>query len=193
MGSKKRKTYRIRKDQPHGNRSASGRKRDRTPERVTACDGLIRKRAAYGIADNDADYADAIGRAHIAGLLGSGDRAKDLVVAARKIAWQYWRVFRPEFGTPDSLARFQPQAPTGRPDPERERILEDAMNDSLDSIGKAGRNVRTAFDQLVIDMNPDHGPAFLDRLIFARKTCRSPDPRDSQMMAWALEALNVIC
>lgn len=190
--TKKRKTYRIRKDQPHGNRSASGRKRDRTPERATACDGLMRKRAEYGFADNDADYADAIGRAHIAGLLGTGDRAKDMVVAARKIAWQYWRVFRPEFGTPDSLARFQPQAPTGRPDPERERILEDAMNDSLDSIGKAGRNVRTAFDQLVIDMNPDHGPAWLDRVIFARRSGKSADNGDWQRLEWALEGLRVI-
>lgn len=188
----KGKNYRIRKSQPHGARSASGRKRDRTPERMQPCDGIIRKRAAYGFAANDADYADAIGRAHIAGLLGDGDRAKDMVVAARKIAWQYWRVFRPEFGTPDSLARFQPQAPTHRIDPERERILEDAMNDSLDSIRKAGRNVRTAFDQLVIDMHPDHGPAWLDRIIFARRRDVQPDIRDMQMLQWAKDGLGVI-
>ena len=188
----KGRSYRIRKGQPHGNRSASGRKRDRTPERVQPCEGLLRKRAAYGFADNDGDYADAIGRAYIAGLLGTGDRAKDLVVAARKIAWQYWRIFRPEFGSPDSLARFQPQAPGKHIDPAQERILEDALNDSLDTIGKAGRQVRKAFDELVIDMQPDHGPAFLDRIIFAHRQHKTADARDMQMLEWAKEGLSLI-
>ena len=187
-----RKSYRIRKNQPVGTRSASGRKRDRTPQRLQPCDGIIRKRAAYGFADNDADYADAIGRAYIAGLLGAGDRAKDLVIAARKVAWQYWRIFKPQFGTPDSLARFQPQAPSKHIEPDQERILEDALNDSLEAVGKAGRNIRTAFDQLVVDMNPDHGPPWLDRIIFAHRAKKTADARDMQMLEWAKEGLHVI-
>lgn len=190
--AKGKRSYRIRKGQPAGPRSACGRKRDRTPQRVQPCDGLIRKRVAYGVADNDADYADAIGRAYIAGLLGAGDRAKDLVVAARKVAWQYWRIFQPQFGTPDSLARFQPQQPARRIEPDEERILEDALNDSLEIIGKAGRNVRLAFDQLVIDMNPDHGPPWLDRIIFAHRQKQPADAKDMQMLQWAKDGLQLM-
>lgn len=194
----KRKSYKIRKTQPVGARSASGRKRDRTPERVMPCDGVLRKRETYGVAANDGDYCDAIGRAYIAGLLGSDERAKILVQAARRVAWQYWRIYRPEFGSPDSLARYQPQSASRQLEPSEERMLEKALNDSIKSVEKLDRPYRfgnphrAAFDQLVIDTNPDHGPPWLDEIIFAHRQKREPDPRHMRALDCARKALEEI-
>lgn len=184
----------IRQGQPQGNRSASGRLRDRTPRRVTACDGVLRKRAFYGVAANDTDTCDAIGRAYAAGLLGHGEdgaeRASRLLNAGRRIAAQYWRVLG--FHTPDSLARFQPSSPSAPPSPEDERIREDALNDGLALVQAQGRSCRFAFDQLVIDPNPDHGPAWLDRLIWARKQGRTPMEGDNNMLRLAVKGLEAL-
>lgn len=179
------------KGQPTGNRSASGRKRDRTPLRIVPCDGIIRRREMYGAPANDMDTHDALGRAWQAGLLHNDrDRAKALLDAGRKIAAQYWRVYG--FGTPDSLARFQPQEPRGIIDPTKERIREDALNDALGLVGRRGRSVRKYFDELVINMNPDHGPLWLDRIIFAHRRKERAGEQDYAWLRLAIEGLETV-
>lgn len=198
------------KGQPVGARSASGRKRDRSPalERVVPNIGVQRRRELYGLPANDTgstidakvrrerrdsmetDTCDAIGRAYCAGLLGSGRRAQDLLLAGRKIAAQYWRAYG--FLTPDSLARFQPHSGGLPPDPEKDKIREDALNDALGLVRGRGHMVRRAFDQLVIDMHPDQGPLWLDQIVWAHKHGKRAGERDYHMMALAIEGLEAV-
>ena len=183
-------TGKPQKGQPAGSRSASGRKRDRTPIRVEACDGIQRRRAIYRVAANDTDTCDAIGRAYTAGLLGSGERAKSLMIVGRKIASQYWRILG--FATPDSLARFQPSQPSTPISDERAKMLEDALNDALEIVSKLSRDHRRYFDQLVIDPNPDFGPPWLDRIVHAQNLGRGPSEADGNAMRLARAGLEAL-
>ena len=198
------------KGQPAGARSASGRKRDRTPavERIVPNIGVQRRRALYGLPANDTgstidakvrrerrdsmetDTCDALGRAYCAGLLGTGRRAQDLLLAGRKIAAQYWRAYG--FLTPDSLARFQPHSGGPPADPEKDKIREDALNDALGLVRGRGHNVRRAFDQLVIDLNADQGPPWLDQIVWAHKHGKRASERDYHMMSLAIEGLEAV-
>ncbi|MGV0964208.1 MAG: hypothetical protein ACOYBT_09990 [Polynucleobacter sp.] len=197
----------LSKGQPKGSRSASGRKRDRTQESLTPCIGVARRRELYRLPANDVgeasaeerrkrrgrletDTCDALGRAYIAGLLGAGEHAERRLLAGRKIAAQYWRVLG--FPTLDSLARFQPQHPSQPMDPKLERIREDALNIALDMVRARGRDVRRCFDQLVIDPNPDHGPLWLDTIVWAYRQHRTPTERDQTSLSLALEGLDAI-
>ncbi|WP_151895429.1 hypothetical protein [Sphingomonas sp. NIC1] len=180
----------LRVGQPLGNRSASGRKRDRAPIRVEPCEGVLRRRQAYQLVANDTDTCDALGRAYSAGLLGTGEHAKSLMIAGRKIAGQYWRVLG--FPTPDSLARFQPRAPSTPMDPEREKIMEAALNDGLAMVRALSRDHRRAFDMLVIDPNPDCGPAWLDRIVYAHRRGEAPREADLAFLRLAKEGLEVL-
>lgn len=183
-----------------GPRTAKGALK-RFPSNDMGCDGVQRRRTLYGRPANDqggsgkaartvdgSQTFDAIGRAWSAGLLGP--RADELRDGARVIAAQYWRVYG--FATPDSLARFQPGFGAGLMDSDRERIIETALNGGLVMVRKRGHDVRRAFDQLVIDLNPDHGPAWLDRMIFAARRGHTPDERDSNMLRLALEGLEQV-
>lgn len=191
--------------QPSGNRTASGRLRNREMKRVEPCMGVQRRHDLYRVRLDIADATerhqrkgrmedstcDALGRAFTAGLLGRDEqRARQLLDAGRKIAAQYWRIYG--FGSPDSLARFQPQKPTHRPDPDRERIIEDALNDALGMVRARGHDVRRAFEQLVIDLNPDFGPGWLDQIVFAHRSKRTADERDMAMLRLAVEGLEAI-
>lgn len=205
MGRPKGKKNR---NQPAGARSASGRLRVRGEERMVPNIGVQRRRELYGLPANDTgstidakvrrerrdsletDTCDALGRAYCAGLLGSGQRAQDLLLAGRKIAAQYWRAFG--FLTPDSLARFQPQQPSGTPDPAKDKIREDALNDALGMVRARGHLVRRAFDQLVIDLNPDLGPAWLDQIVWAHKHGKRAGERDYHMLSLAKEGLEAV-
>lgn len=178
----------IGKNQPKGTRTASGRLR-RSMEherRVEPCDGVKRRHDLYGIAANDTgdadertlrkrdetDTCDAIGRAFNAGLLHRDRaRAKELLNAGRRIHRQYWRhVVDPVHKHRDSLERYMPQTGTAPvSDKDRDRIIEDALNDALKMVRNEGHNVRYAFDQLVIDLQPDAGPVWLDRIVEAHR------------------------
>lgn len=174
MPKHKRKRAR---QQPDGTRSASGRKRDRSQAPITPCDGVIRRRATHAVTSEvtgadgkvrtkliETETCDAIGRAWTAGLLGDEPRATELRDMARKIAAAYWVAFG--FMTPDSLARFQPSQPGSPVDDERAQRRENWLNGILDRIPRAER---AAFDALVIDINPDAGPAWLDAVIYAKR------------------------
>ena len=191
----------LSKGQPRGARSASGRKRDRAPLREVACEGVARRHALYRVTpdnDNDrrkaksgmTDTCDALGRAYNAGLLGNDERAKDLLTAGRMMAWRYWRIYAPQFGSPDSLARFQPSEP-GKPMTDDQRAESDAehekrLNEGQAAVRKLGHDHKRAFEQLVIDWNPDHGPAWLDRIAWAHHRKQLADRSD---MAWLTKAV----
>ena len=162
----------------------------REPRYDKGCEGVQRRQALYartpegeGDRFDSSNTFDAIGRAWSAHLLGSNADAKR--DAGRKIAAQYWRVYG--FATPDSLARFQPSTDYGVPDAAIDKIREDALNDALDMVRGYGRDVRTAFDQLVIDMNPDSGPPWLDRIIFGQA-----DEGDHNMLRLAIKGLELL-
>jgi hypothetical protein len=204
MGRSKGK---LSKGQPRGSRSASGRKRDRSPAAAVPCEGVQRRRELYRLPANDVgepdakdrqrrrgaletDTCDALGRAYCAGLLGGGDQAQRRLLAGRKIASQYWRVYG--FSTPDSLARFQPQHGAGPINPDQERIREDTLNDGLSLARSRGRDVARAFDQLVVDLNPDQGPAWLDRIVYAHRCKKTAAEPDTNMLRLAIEGLDQI-
>ncbi len=203
----------LSKGQPKGARSASGRKRDRSPSNIGPCLGVARRRAAFGLPANDVgeakpdaarrgrqetDTCDAIGRAYITGLLGSGQEAEDLLNAGRGIARRYWSTLGSTL-TPDSLARFQPQDATGAPTSqedrdERDRLRESSLLADLDVLDRMGhmRDVRTAFDQLVIDPQPDQGPSWLDSIMEAHCAKRVASDRDYRTLSLALDGLRAI-
>jgi len=201
-----RKKGRLSRGQPLGARSASGRKRDRTPASILPSPGVVRRRELYrlpandvGEADNDrtarrgkqeTDTCDALGRAYTAGLLGSGGKAQQMLLAGRKIAAQYWRVYG--FPTPDSLARFQPQQSCTPMDPAKERIREDALNDALALVRARGRTIARAFEMLVIDINPDQGPLWLDQIVWAHRHGKRATEGDYGWLAAAIEGLEAV-
>lgn len=197
-----RRKYKLRQGQKLGARSASGRKRERASEYVPPSMGVMRKRAVYGANGSPEDCCDAIGRCHLAGLINAyvsthlpqildiEEGVKDLLKVARNTGWLYWRAY----GFPDAnaLARFQPQGPSRRVDPEEEKVLEGRLNAALDAVNARGRSIRRDFDALVIDIHPDHGPKFLDELIFAHRAKREADPRDYARLKQALDALALV-
>ncbi len=188
MAKNKRK---LMKGQPAGTRSASGRIRDRAPKLVEPCMGVQRRKALHGVPANDTNTCDAIGRAYVAGLLhGAPDRALELMNAGRKIATQYWRVLG--YTTQDSLARFQPSQPYTPMDPAIEKLREDAFNVALGMVDARGRDVRRAFDHLVIDPQPDSGPAWLDRVIYAERRGQRAAEGDYAMLRLAIEGLSAL-
>lgn len=203
MGRSKGK---LSKGQPIGSRSASGRKRDRAPLAVVPSPGVVRRRELYRLPANDVgeasndrrsrrgrqetDTCDALGRAYIAGLLGAGEKAERMLQAGRTIAAQYWRVYG--FTTADSLARFQPQQPAMPIDPEKEKIREDALNDALGLVRSRGRSVARAFEMLVLDINPDQGPPWLDQIVWAHRHAKRAREGDYGWLKLAVEGLEMV-
>jgi hypothetical protein len=135
------------------------------------------------------DGADAIGRAYRAGLLGDlrteGAEAKALLDTARRISNAYWQAYshggyscalgERSFGSVIVL------------DVERVKRREEWLNGCLDTVARL--NSRRVFDQLVIDVNPDSGPDWLDRLCYASQLKRDALPADSKALAKAIYAL----
>ncbi len=114
-------------------------------------------RALYG--DN---CSDAIGRAFERGLLGSGTEAKSMLDTARAIHRAYWAWYA---NGPVRCALADRSGATVQNDVERERRQEAWLNDMLRIAARGGHSVRVLFDQLVVDINPDCGPLWLDRLL----------------------------
>lgn len=137
------------------------------------------------------DGCDAIGRAYRAGLLGDGQDAKAMLDMARSIAKAYWAAY--EVG-----GYFNPladRAGGSMPSisPEKARRREEWLSGCLDAVEALGRAQRRSFDQLVIDVNPDSGPLWVDRLCFAHRCSRmNIDPADAQSLEHALEALALL-
>jgi hypothetical protein len=112
------------------------------------------------------DGCDAIGRAFQAGLLGKGNDAKALLDMARKVSRLYWRAYAT--GAVRSCIGDRNFGTIVDIDHARVKAGEEWLAESLRLINSMGRNVRRSFDQLVIDVNPDCGPSWVDALL-ARK------------------------
>lgn len=142
-----------------------------------------------------ADGSDAIGRAYVAGLLG--EDGLNLRNAARMIFRAYWPMFR--VGAERSClgdktgGGFAPEPLD--PDERQRRIdREKWLTATLIRIDRMDKTMRTrrAFDQLVIEVNPDCGPDWADTLIW-HKTRDKPAPVEcEQALARAIAALELV-
>lgn len=114
---------------------------------------------------------DAVGRAFEAGLLGRDAgrptaRAKMLMDLAQQLFRRYWR----HFGI-GPVGCTLGRAETGGGKGANEAGIDDGVNDAeqeawlLRMLAMVPRRERRVFYELVIDINPDTGPIWLDRLI----------------------------
>lgn len=153
---------------------------DRGTERAQAMQAL------YG-----PDGADAIGRAFRAGLLGEGSEAKAILDMARSISNAYWQAF--ETGAITCTLGDRTGGSVTSIDHARVKRREEWLGECLAIVNAMGRDVRHAFDQLVINVHPDHGPLFLDRLCFAARSATiEAEEMDKRMMRAALDALETL-
>lgn len=136
------------------------------------------------------DGCDAIGRAYRAGLLGKGNEAKALLDLARRIANYYWRAF--ETGAIRSAIADKTSGTVVELDHEKIKRQELWLTESLIFVDRMGQGVRRSFNQLVIDVHPDNGPKWVDRLIHARRTNHVADPVDEKRLREALDALETL-
>lgn len=166
-----------------GRRTKSGQlSRAGCPKRVQPNDHAVLMIALYG--DN---WPDPIGRAFESGLLGEGTEAKALLDTARAIHSAYWQAYAVG---PVRSAQGDNTGGGGSFNPERIRAREEWLSSALNRVRLMG--VRRQFDELVIDINPDAGPAWLDRLIYAKRTNQEPDLADKQRLRAALDGLEII-
>lgn len=165
-----------------GARTKSGRlitPLDRGTERVQAMQAL------YG-----PDGCDAIGRAYRAGLLGEGNEAKALLDTARAIASAYWVAY--EQGRYQCALGDREHGNVAPINQAAVKRREEWLTECIAVVNRMGRDVRRAFDQLVIDVNPDSGPAWLDATIWhEHRKLPVPLTAKSQMRR-ALDALEVL-
>jgi hypothetical protein len=124
------------------------------------------------------DGSDAIGRAFRSGLLGEGSEAKALLDLARTVAKAYWTAYETGRYTCADI------------DHERIKRREVWLTGAMDAVTRLG--VRRAFNQLVIDPNPDSGPSWLDALCYAKRQGKPADPGDATSLRKALEGLDAI-
>jgi hypothetical protein len=130
------------------------------------------------------DGTDAIGRAYQMGLLG--EHGDELKIAARAIFRAYWPLFgqgRIKSCIAADRGRFGQS--TGNPVLEKRR--EDWIGEIITIRDSYPIEHSRAFDQLVIDINPDSGPLWLDRLVAGNGT-----QRDRQTLDLALDVLGDI-
>lgn len=125
--------------------------------------------------------SDAIGRAYERGLLGSGQDAKAMLDTARAIHRAYWAWYATG---PIRCALADRTGSAVEHDEDRERKQERWLNDMIRTAERGGRAVRVLFDQLVVDIHPDEGPAWLQRIIDKEAT-----DADWGRLATALDAL----
>lgn len=134
------------------------------------------------------DGCDALGRAYRAGLLGEGNEAKALLDLGRRIAGLYWRAFAT--GRIVSAIADKTSGSVVELDHAKIKRQEQWLTECLTIVDRM--RVRRAFDALVIDVHPDHGPLWLDQLIHARRTNHAADPVDEKRLREALDALETL-
>ena len=182
-----------RKRKANQRRSKTGRIAYSAADRIVK--GNIHAQAMQTIYGQDG--CDAIGRAYQAGLLGIGSEAKNLLDTARRIANIYWQAY--EVGGITSPIADRSYGSNTSICPEDARRREEWLNGCLTTINARGRAERRYFDQLVIDVHPDQGPAWLDRMVWVcrqnkdrkvRRILQSPD--DLATLRIAIEALRAV-
>lgn len=139
-----------------GKRTKAGRlSRPAAARRVSGNDRAEAKKLLYG-----QEGVDAIGRAWRMGLLGEPAEARDLVMAARTIARRYRIMF--EHG---KIRCALNQSVGGSHEDDEEVKRQRRMIRKLLVLDQRP----ASFDELVLDHYPDTGPAWLDRLILAKR------------------------
>lgn len=136
------------------------------------------------------DGCDAIGRAYHAGLLGTGSEAKALLDTARAIANAYWQAY--ETGRYTCALADRTHGNVTQIDAKKAKAREEWLNGCLTHVNRMGREVRRAFDQLVIDVNPDHGPLWLDTMIYAQRQKLPVPLAGKSQLRRALDALETL-
>ena len=167
-------------------REKSGRPSRKGLPRITIDKGTERaqeKLAAFGT-----EGSDPIGRAYMAGLLG--DDADVLRDTARKIFRAYWPML--EVGRYNCTLNDRLSGANDNFDAERIKAREQWLNTVLDAVNRIGRTERRLFDQLVIDINPDSGPTWLDSLIWHKAHKRDFPSSDLAALNMAVRALREI-
>lgn len=138
---------------PSGQLSRAGRLYDKGTERAEW------KQSIYG-----ADGSDALGRAYVMGLLGP--EGSTLLATGRAIARAYWPIFG--VGQMKCTLGNNGGGSEGEGNLDQERWL----LAQLDAVAGMGIEYRRAFDNLVIDVNADEGPPWLDRMIEEKERYR---------------------
>ncbi len=170
-----------------GKRTKSGRlSRPAAARRVTGNDRVEAKKLLYG-----QEGVDAIGRAWRMGLLGEPAEARDLVMAARTIARRYRIMF--EHGR---IRCALNQSIGGGEEHEDEVKRQRQMVRRLLILDQRP----ASFDELVLDHYPDTGPAWLDRLILAKRHAerlpnnweRANNGIDGKRLRAAIKALKAV-
>lgn len=114
------------------------------------------KKEKYGT-----DGWDAVGRAYRTGLLGEDGQA--LMKAARDVFRTYW----PMYGVGKIGCTLGDRG--GGSSYMGEKRTEDWLARKLKDVGPVGSRARVAFDDLVLNDHFDHGPPWLETLIWARE------------------------
>lgn len=131
---------------------------------------------------------DAIGRAFASGLLGEdGNILKD---HARKIFKAYWPML--EVGRYNCTLNDRSGRSNDNFDPEAIKAREKWLNEQLRIADRIGRTQRKLFDQLVINPNPDYGPAWLDSLIWHKARNKPFPASDHAALNMAIEVLRTL-
>lgn len=178
---------------PRGRKRKSG-KRERNgrlqrPHKIVYDKGSSHAQAIQALYGQDG--CDAIGRAFRTGLLGDGQDAKTMLDLARNIAKAYWSAYEVGPFAPAIADKTSGSIPSISPEDARRR--EEWLNGILDSVNALGAPYRRNFDNLVIDVNPDHGPLWLDRLCYAHRTRGVMiEPADATSLQMALAALSML-
>ena len=106
------------------------------------------------------DGADAIGRAYRLGRLGKGSNAKAMLDTARRISNIYWRAYGMHPIT--CTLGDRNSGGSGLIDHDKVKRQEQWLNECLKFAQGRGPQADKAFRALVIDINPDSGPRWLD-------------------------------
>lgn len=169
-----------------GQREPNGRIDRKGFPRVHFDHGTARAQMKFG--QYGTDGADAIGRAYQAGLLGeNADAIKD---TARKIAKAYWPML--EVGYCRCTLSDSFGAGNDNSDIERIKARERWLTGILRAVDAMGLPTRRAFDELVIDIHPDSGPIWLERMIYSRTHHIDADIRDTATLSMAIAAVKRI-
>lgn len=148
-----------RKRKSNVKRTKSGQiSRAGAPSRVLGNDHAEERKGLYG-----SNGSDAIGRAYELGLLGAGQDAKTMLDTGRAIFRAYWAAYAT--GPIRCTLADRTSGAAIEDDGEREKRVEQWLHAMLKIAGAGGHPARKLFDELVIDINPDVGPPWLDRIM----------------------------
>lgn len=148
--------------------------------------------AEIGTADHG-QAVDAVGRAWLAGLLvhpgRSADAMRDAGRVLFKLYWAHYAELAPSGGLYGELVGRGVVRAAGGGDIDRAAQLEAALNRLLSRLDECGREVRRAVESLCVDHHFEFGPAWLDRLVAARREGAAGGAEDVRRMRDALTGL----